>query len=108
MPAEPPQRSDVETKDRTRRRPGRLRRWLLRPLLWGLAFLSLALPLAVVLLQSGFVSQRLAGLLEDRLSERLQRPVEIGSLSAEESSLARARGDEPTQFSGVPGSNAAA
>ena len=81
MPAKPPPTSEPEIEDRPRRGPGRLRRWLLRPLLWGLAVASLALPLAVMVLQSRFVGERLAALVEARLSERLQRSVEIGSLS---------------------------
>ncbi len=66
---------------RRKRRPGRLRRWFLRPLGWALAIAAvLALVLALVA-RSAWLETRLARLAEEQASERLARPVSVDRLS---------------------------
>lgn len=59
-------------------RPGRLRRWVLRPAVWTLAALALAIALGRLFLASDFARERARDLLEARLAEALERPVRIG------------------------------
>ena len=59
-------------------RPGRLRRWVLRPAVWALAALALAIALARLFLASDFARERARDLLEARLADALERPVRIG------------------------------
>ena len=66
-----------------RRRPGRVRRWLLRPLLWVSAFLAIALLLTVVGLQSRYVAERARDSAEAYLEARLGREVEIAEARLE-------------------------
>ena len=65
---------------RSRRRPGRFRRWLLRPFMWGVAavaVLSLALHLG---LQTRWAGAYFAGLLEKSLIQLLDRQVWVGAV----------------------------
>lgn len=61
-------------------RHGRLRRWLVRPLVWTLAILAVLGWLVSFLLDSDFLRQRGRALVVARLSEALGRPVEVGSV----------------------------
>ncbi|HEY8019890.1 MAG TPA: hypothetical protein VIH93_02245, partial [Thermoanaerobaculia bacterium] len=62
-----------------RRRPGRLRRWLLRPFVWGLV-LVVALACGLYeLAQSRFARERVLALAIARTSDFLHRPVTIAS-----------------------------
>lgn len=87
-----------------RARPGRFRRWLLRPAAWFLAALAVLLALASFLARSAAVREHTRALAERRLSELLGREVAIGalalslvplSLEAENVALAGAGPDEP-------------
>ncbi|HEY8022298.1 MAG TPA: AsmA family protein, partial [Thermoanaerobaculia bacterium] len=62
-----------------RRRPGRLRRWLLRPFVWGLVLLLAAAFGLYELAQSRFARERALALAVARVSDFLHRPVTIGS-----------------------------
>ena len=65
-----------------RRRPGAVRRWVVRPLVWSLALLALLVVAAVLLLRSAFLRERAAALLVARLQEYLGRQVEVGRVEA--------------------------
>ncbi|MCL4837882.1 MAG: hypothetical protein KJ058_07950, partial [Thermoanaerobaculia bacterium] len=87
-----------------RARPGRFRRWLLRPAAWFLAALAVLLALASFLARSAAVREHTRALAERRLSELLGREVAIGalalslvplSLEAEIAALAGAGPDDP-------------
>ncbi len=62
-----------------RRPPGRLRRWVVRPFVWGLLLSGLVLIGLLVVLQSPFVRHRLAARLAAAVSEKTGRPVQIGA-----------------------------
>ncbi|HWM92322.1 MAG TPA: translocation/assembly module TamB domain-containing protein [Thermoanaerobaculia bacterium] len=61
-----------------RRRHGRVRRWVVRPFIWGLLFLVMIVAAAWLLLESGFGHGRAVALVRARTSELLGRQVEIG------------------------------
>lgn len=63
-----------------RRRPGRLRRFLLRPLVWALALLAIALFLLLTPWGRDWLAGRARTLAEARLAEGLGRRVTIGQL----------------------------
>jgi hypothetical protein len=63
------------------RRPGRFRRWVLRPVLWGLALLAVAVFLLQRVLNTGYARQWASTLVAERLGEVLDRRVEIADLS---------------------------
>jgi len=62
---------------------GRLRRWVLRPVVWALAALALLIALARLFLASDFARERARDLLVARLSEALARPVAIAGVDFE-------------------------
>jgi autotransporter translocation and assembly factor TamB len=62
------------------KRPGRLRRFVVRPLFWGLALVALAVVGLRFFLVSGFARERARALVEARVSEALGRDVSIGGL----------------------------
>lgn len=64
-------------------RPGRFRRWLLRPMLWGLAALAVLVLIAQLLLDTPWARRTGRELIASRLSEYLQRRVEIRELEVE-------------------------
>ncbi len=59
-------------------RPGRLRRFVLRPLIWGSALFLFLLAGVLQFSESSFARSRLAALVKARLSEALGRPVRLG------------------------------
>ncbi len=65
---------------RPRRRPGRLRRWLLRPALWALAALALAVFALSLVLRSDWLEERVARRIELELGSRLDREVRFEGL----------------------------
>lgn len=64
-----------------RRRPRRLRRWVVRPLVWGLTALAILLFLGQRVLDSAPVRDRIRREIEQRVGERLGQPVTIGDVS---------------------------
>lgn len=74
--------SDSSRKS-TRRRPGRLRRWLLRPIAWLVALVALLILGGWLVVRSPWVRVRLATELEQYLTRRLERQVTIGGLDFE-------------------------
>lgn len=73
-------RAEQPTPDPGRRRPGKFRRWLLRPLIWTLIGVLLALVAGVLFLQSDYVRERARAALVERLAAYLDRPVAVESL----------------------------
>ena len=65
---------------RERRRPGRVRRWVVRPFIWGLLLLAVLLVAALFFLQSRFAQERATALVIARVSELLGRRLEVGEL----------------------------
>lgn len=69
-PSEPP----------PRRRHGRVRRWVVRPFIWGLLFLAVVVAAALLLVQSRYVRNQAAARLAAAVSEKLGRQIRIGDL----------------------------
>jgi len=70
----------MERRRQERRRPGRVRRWVVRPFVWGL-LLVLALAASTVLFfSSRFARESGADLLRGELSDALGREVALGSV----------------------------
>jgi translocation and assembly module TamB len=63
-----------------RRRPGRVRRWVVRPFIWGLVLLAVLIAAALVFLQSRYARHQLAARLIAAVSEKIGRPVEVGDV----------------------------
>ncbi len=76
------QRGDVDG-DRGRRRPGRFRRWVLRPLFWGLAALVVLIFVLQQLLDTRWLRDGARELITERLSAALDREVTLADLSFE-------------------------
>ena len=68
---------------RPRRRPGRFRRWVARPLLWGLAGLVILIFVLQQLLDTRWARDGARELITERLSAALDRPVTLADLSFE-------------------------
>ncbi|MDA8017025.1 MAG: translocation/assembly module TamB domain-containing protein [Thermoanaerobaculia bacterium] len=64
-----------------RRRPGRLRRWLVRPVLWSLALAAVALFLLQLWTDSPRGREWARGMIESELRARLDHPVSVGRVS---------------------------
>lgn len=77
----PPEKQEPPAGKRTaRRRPGRFRRWLLRPLVWVLAILLGLVGIALLYLSSDAFEVRIEALIEERASETLGRAVTLENL----------------------------
>lgn len=63
-----------------RRRPGRLRRWVVRPFIWGLLLIGLLIIASWLLVQSRYARSQLAGRLIAAVSEKIGRQVQVGDL----------------------------
>jgi len=63
-----------------RRRPGRLRRWVVRPFIWGLVLAAALLAGLFFLIQSTYVRHQLAARLAAAVSEKIGRPVLVGDV----------------------------
>jgi hypothetical protein len=77
---EPVRTPEPARSERNRRRPGRLRRWLLRPFIWGLLLLLGLLLGALGFVHSRFAHRNLAILLRASLADSLGRPVHLGAV----------------------------
>jgi hypothetical protein len=88
-PGDPPEETAPETAPKSssnpsphrsgRRRPGRLRRWVVRPFVWLLILVFLLVVGLYELVQSRFARERVLALAVARTSEFLHRQVTIGS-----------------------------
>lgn len=63
-----------------RRRPGRVRRWVVRPFVWGLVLLAVLIAAALFFLQSRYARHQLAARLIAAVSEKIGRPVQVGDV----------------------------
>ncbi|HYU30679.1 MAG TPA: hypothetical protein VEW48_00825, partial [Thermoanaerobaculia bacterium] len=63
-----------------RRRPGRLRRWVVRPFVWGLVLVAVLIAALLLFLQSGYARRQLAARLVAAVSEKIGRPVLVGDV----------------------------
>ncbi|HWN44730.1 MAG TPA: hypothetical protein VNW71_21080, partial [Thermoanaerobaculia bacterium] len=62
------------------RRHGRMRRWVVRPFIWGLFFLILVVAAAWLFLESGYAHERAAKMVIARSSELLGRRIQVGRI----------------------------
>lgn len=69
-----------ETGAPVRRRPGRVRRWVVRPFIWGLVLLAVLIAAALFFLQSRYARHQLAARLIAAVSEKIGRPVQVGDV----------------------------
>ncbi len=65
------------------RRPGRFRRFVLRPFFWGLALLAIFFGVAQLLLDTSYAREWIGGLVERHLGAFLDREVEVADLSVQ-------------------------
>jgi translocation-and-assembly-module (TAM) inner membrane subunit TamB-like protein len=63
-----------------RRRHGRVRRWVVRPFVWGLVLLLSLLAAGLLLLQSQFARERALARIIRQTSDFLGRPIRIGEI----------------------------
>lgn len=63
-----------------RRRPGRLRRWVVRPFIWGFVLLAVLIAAVLLFLQSRYARNQLAARLVAAVSEKIGRPVQVGDV----------------------------
>jgi hypothetical protein len=63
-----------------RRRPGRVRRWVVRPAVWGLLFLVFLVAAAWFFLGSAYAHKRAVSLVIARAQELLNRKIEVGAI----------------------------
>ncbi|HYG65151.1 MAG TPA: hypothetical protein VEL74_21400, partial [Thermoanaerobaculia bacterium] len=69
-----------ERRAAERRRPGRVRRWVVRPFVWGLLIVALVLLGALLFIESRYAHQRAADLVVARLGDVLNRKIEVGGV----------------------------
>ncbi len=65
---------------RPRRRPGRWRRWVVRPFVWGLVLVAVLIAASLLFLQSRYARRQLAARLVAAVSEKIGRPVQVGDV----------------------------
>ena len=58
-------------------RRGRVRRWVVRPFIWGLFFLILVVAVAWLFLESSYAHERAAKMVIARTSELLGRRIQV-------------------------------
>jgi translocation-and-assembly-module (TAM) inner membrane subunit TamB-like protein len=76
--APPPPRFDRRRADR--RQPGRVRRWVIRPFVWGLLLILIALAGALFLLQSQYARQQALERIVKQVSFFLGRPIQVRAI----------------------------
>ncbi|MCP3960903.1 MAG: hypothetical protein GY719_23910 [bacterium] len=74
---------EEERPERPRRRAGRLRRWVIRPLVWGLTILAILIFVLQLLLDTRWARDGARRVATERLSAALDREVGIVDLSFE-------------------------
>jgi hypothetical protein len=79
-PDEPNGPGEDEAGPAPRRRHGRVRRWVVRPFVWGLLLVVLVLAVAYLFVESQFAHRRAVALVTTRLSTALGRPIQVGSI----------------------------
>lgn len=62
------------------RRHGRVRRWVVRPFIWGLVLATAALVALLLFIQSPYARRQAAARVVAAVSEKLGRPVRVGEL----------------------------
>ena len=86
MSADDGRPEDVDVRDAgdagapVRRRPGRLRRWVVRPFVWGLVLLAVLIVALLFFLQSRYARHQVAARLIAAVSEKIGRPVQVGDV----------------------------
>lgn len=75
-----PEEDDASSEAPARRRHGRVRRWVVRPFIWGLFFLILVVAAVWLFLESGYAHERAAKMVIARTSELLGRKVQVGRI----------------------------
>lgn len=78
--AEPSEPTPAEPLPEIRRRPGRLRRWVIRPFVWGVLLLAVLIVGALLFIQSRYARQQLSARMVAAVSEKLGRQVQVGDL----------------------------
>lgn len=73
-------RSDEGDRAPARKRPGRVRRWVVRPVVWVLAVVLLALAAAALYVRSEQFEARVEALVEEQASRALGREVRLEGL----------------------------
>ncbi len=71
----------ADLAERERRRPGRFRRWILRPAAWALALLAILIFVAQLLLDTSYARQWASQTLAEKASVMLDREVEVADIS---------------------------
>ncbi len=74
------ERSGEERRRQERRGPGRVRRWVVRPFVWGLLLLLVLAAAAVLFVGSRFARDSAAEVLRSELSDALGREVAVGAV----------------------------
>lgn len=77
-PQAPPGDEPPSSPPRPRRRHGRVRRWVVRPFIWGFLFLVLVVAVAWFFLESPYAHRRTADLVVARAEELLNRDIQVG------------------------------
>lgn len=70
----------VDEERPARRRPGRVRRWVVRPFIWGFVLLAVLFVALFYFLQSRYARHQLAARLIAAVSEKIGRPVQVGDV----------------------------
>ena len=78
-----PARDETGGEGLRKRRPGRFRRWVLRPLCWGLLVVVLLLSVLQLVLNTRWARDKSRHLIADAIGNYFEREVEIGDISIE-------------------------
>lgn len=75
---EPVSGDETPLAPRPRHRHGRVRRWVVRPFIWGFLFLVMVVAVAWFFLESPYAHRRTADLVVARAEELLNRDIQVG------------------------------